>query len=396
MTLRSAAVPAPAPPSAVIRSRTCQSLADSSRDRAASRAGLASRRSRAPFLLWPTGAALSMTVQAMARPRSVASSSIRRPCCGQSMCEAVVTCQKPRPDAVGDGRDRVLVGVAVDPGDHARAGHQDLAELGGQDPAVGAGRPPVVDQRLQRVVAEQHHRAAARHVQLGPQPGQLGRVERALPPAVRVDGVQRDAPDGSGVEHVVGGAQVGVAAGEAVARRGAGGPEVLADVVGPAHRRAAGIGGDPQPRAVLEGQQGIALGSLEPGHQVGGVHAGRRRDELDRAGREVVQPALGRNGALEHVVVVAVHGVPGQAEARGPERAPGGGQRPGRRREAERRLGQVLDRVRDASSARRARPGRPRPRSAPGRPSRARPRRRPAGRCRTAARCAGSCRWHRR
>ena len=72
-------------------SRTCQSLAASSRASAARLAGPAGFSPSA----WLTGAALSITVHAIARPRPVSSSSMILACSGQSMCDAVVTCQNP-------------------------------------------------------------------------------------------------------------------------------------------------------------------------------------------------------------------------------------------------------------------------------------------------------------
>ncbi len=56
---------------------------------------------------------MSSTVQQIARPPSVASSSITRDCCGQSMCDAVVICQKP--PGAPSARIAVILCVCVCP-----------------------------------------------------------------------------------------------------------------------------------------------------------------------------------------------------------------------------------------------------------------------------------------
>ena len=102
-----------------------------------------------------------------------------------------------------------------------------------------------------------------------------------------------------------------------------------ADVLGPGHRGARRVGGYRDPPAAGQLEQGVGLGRVELAEHPGRVDTGWRGDELDRAAREVAQPAGGRHRALEHVVVVAVHRVPGQAEPSGPERQADRGQHPG-------------------------------------------------------------------
>jgi hypothetical protein len=70
-------------------SRACQWLAAISRDRAANDSALSPPSC-------PAGAALSSTVvQTLSWPQPSSTSSTIRLCCGQSMCDAVVTCQNP-------------------------------------------------------------------------------------------------------------------------------------------------------------------------------------------------------------------------------------------------------------------------------------------------------------
>jgi hypothetical protein len=143
-----------------------------------------------------------------------------------------------------------------------------------------------------------------------------------LPAAVRVHRVEHQAPHDAVVEAAVGRALVGVAAGVALPGRPPGGAEVLAHVIGAGHRRARRVGRDRDPRPAGQLQQRVDLGGVEPAQRVRRIDVAGRGHELHRAGREVVQPASGGHRALEHVVVVAVHRVPGQAEPGGPERPP--------------------------------------------------------------------------
>ena len=69
------------------------------------------------------------------------------------------------------------VRVAVQPGDNAGVGEQHLAQLGRQDAAAGTGRPGVVDERLERMMAQQRHRPVRARCQLGFEPVQLHLVE---------------------------------------------------------------------------------------------------------------------------------------------------------------------------------------------------------------------------
>jgi hypothetical protein len=68
------------------------------------------------------------------------------------------------------------------------------------------------------MVAEQQHRPGRAAAELDDQPAELAGIQRALPAAVRIDGVEHDAPDDAVVEGgVVGGALVGVAVGPTMA-----------------------------------------------------------------------------------------------------------------------------------------------------------------------------------
>jgi hypothetical protein len=225
-----------------------------------------------------------------------------------------------------DRGDRVRVGVPVHPGHHARVGEQQVTKLAGRDPPVCARRAPVVHQRLQRVVAEQQHRAGCGRGELGSEPAELRGVDRALPAPVRVHGVQHEAPHDAVVEAVVGRALAGVAARVAVPGRSARRAEVLVHVGRAGNRHAAGVWRHREPRPPGQLGQGGRVRRIEPAQRVRGVDAVRRGHVLHRADRVVVQPALGRHRALQHVVVVAVHGVPGNAEPGGPERPPHRGQ----------------------------------------------------------------------
>ena len=227
------------------------------------------------------------------------------------------------------------VGVPVDPGHHAPVGEQQVAELGGKDAPAGARRAPAVHQRLQRMVAEQQHRPRGARGELAREPAELRGVDRALPAPVRVHRVQHEAPNDAVVEAVVGGALVGVALGVAVPGRTARRAEVLAYVKGTCHRGAGRVGRHREPRPPGQLGQGRRVRRVEPAQRVGGVDAVRRGHVLHRADRVVVQPALGRDGALQHVVVVAVHRVPGNAD-------PGGPERPAHRRQHARHAGKPV------------------------------------------------------
>ena len=75
---------------------------------------------------------------------------------------------------------------------------------------------------------------------------------------------------------------------------------------------------------VLPAQLGqrVRVRRVEPADGARAVQAGRRGDVLDPADRKPGHPLLRPDRALQHVVVVAVHRVPGHAQARGAERAP--------------------------------------------------------------------------
>ncbi len=219
--------------------------------------------------------------------------------------------------------------------------HQHRAQLVGQHATLRAGRPVVVDKCLQRVMAEEHDRPGGARRELGLQPAQLGHVDRALPAAVMVDGVQHDAPDRTMIKGVVGGAVSEVAGRVAVSGWRARRPEVLPDVVGPGDRDTAGIGGHGQLAAAREFGQRVSVGAIEPGQQLGGVDVVRRGDELDGSDRKLAQPASRRDRALEHVVVIAMDGIPRQPEPGRPERVARRGQDAGCGREAVSRPRQI-------------------------------------------------------
>ena len=214
-------------------------------------------------------------------------------------------------------------------------GEQQVAKLGAQHAPAGAWRAPVVHQRLQRVVAEQKHWAGGARGELARKPAKLRGVDRALPAPVRVHRVQHEAPHDAVVEAVVGGALVGVAPGVPVPGRTARRAEVLAHVGRPGYRHAGRVGRHREPRPPGQLGQGRRVRRIEPAQRVGGVDAVRRGHVLHRADRVVVQPALGRHGALQHVVVVAVHRVPGNAD-------PGGPERPAHRRQHARHAGKPV------------------------------------------------------
>jgi hypothetical protein len=172
------------------------------------------------------------------------------------------------------------------------------------------------------MMAEQQHRPGGALGELAREPVELRGVDRALPAPVRVHRVQHEAPHDAVVEAVVGGALVGVARGVAVPDRTARRAEVLAHVGRAGHWHAGRVGRHREPRPPGQLGQGPRVRRIEPAQRVGGVNAVRRGHVLHRADREVVQPALSRHGALQHVVVIAVHGVPGNADTRCPERPP--------------------------------------------------------------------------
>src|SRR5216683_6754338 len=68
---------------------------------------------------------------------------------------------------------------------------------------------------------------------------------------------------------------------------------------------------------------------IEPVERAGGVQVSRRAHVLNRADREAGWPASRGNRALQHVVMVAVHRIPGQPEAGRTEGVPGRGKHAG-------------------------------------------------------------------
>jgi hypothetical protein len=231
--------------------------------------------------------------------------------------------------------DGVDVRVPVQPGGHARMSKEQVAQLRPEDPPLGSRCAGVVDEGLQRMMAEQHDRAIRVRGQLGGQPPELSIVKRALPASVLVYGVDHDAPHDAPVESVVGRSFIGVARRVAVPDRPPGGAEMFLDVDVPRHWRAGRVGCDRQPRAEAHIGQPFGIGSVEFMQRIFRVDAVRRRDELHRPGREVAQPAGGLDRALQQVVVVPVHGIPRQPEPGRQERPSDRSQQPGDLGEAE-------------------------------------------------------------
>ena len=137
--------------------------------------------------------------------------------------------------------DRVDVGVAVDPGDHALLAEQ--VAVTSSPSTRGELSPPVADERVVHrragVVGEDDHRLALRGRDGRLQPGELRLVERAVGVPVGVDGVHHDEPEAALVEGVV--RRVGVAVGRVKPwpLGQPGGAEVLVDDLAAARARAA-------------------------------------------------------------------------------------------------------------------------------------------------------------
>ena len=130
----------------------------------------------------------------------------------------------------------MLVGVAVYPEGDAPVGQEQLAQLRAEDSPGRAWRAAGIDQRLQRMVAEQDDDPVGGGHQLTDQPGELVGADGDLPAAMFVHGVEHDTADGAVVEGVPGPAAAVVRVGESVTDRRSTGPEVLQDMLGPGYR----------------------------------------------------------------------------------------------------------------------------------------------------------------
>ena len=167
--MRSAAVPAPAPPSAVITSLTLPVVGGE----------LARERGQRG---WPVhadvaGRGVAVDHRARDRQRAVGLQYLDHPGLLRPVdVRGGGDLPEPARSAVFAHRGHgVDVRVPVDPGHNAAEAEQERAQFVGQDPAIGARRAPVVHQGLQRMMAEQDRRPALALTrgQLAVQPAEL-------------------------------------------------------------------------------------------------------------------------------------------------------------------------------------------------------------------------------
>jgi hypothetical protein len=214
----------------------------------------------------------------------------------------------------------MLVGVAVYPEGDAPVGQEQLAQLRAEDSPGRARRAAGIDQRLQRMVAEQDNDPVGGGHQFTGQPAELVFADGALPAAVFVHGVEHDAADGGVIERVPGLAAAVIRVGESVTDRRSTGPEVLQDMLGAGHRPPTRVRRHgPGARADRQGRHGGVVAEIESAQHVQGVQPVRGGDVLAFADQRVSQRLVGGDSTFHLVIVVAVDRVPGQPQ-------PGGGE----------------------------------------------------------------------
>ncbi len=248
-----------------------------------------------------------------------------RDCCGQSMWLAVVTCQKPTsPSARHTGVTQWRWVWPFTQSTTFRCWSSRARSSSTEHPVMSC-RSPVVDHRFQRMVAEQHDEPVGCGGELEAQPGELSRVERTLPAAVGIDGVEHDDPYPlAPVEGVVADLCDHVVVAVAMAGGPSGGGEVGGQMLGSRLQPPFSVGGHRHRGAAEQLIQRVDLRVLQALQHLCRLQGVGRGDELEAAQGNAFEVRGGRDGALQLVVVIAVDGKPGHPQAAGLEGPPGG------------------------------------------------------------------------